>query len=63
MLNAGTRVRRAGANRPVYREYRWYRWPPVPVCTGAYRPAFKNFEFELKKWKMKQKYLKILEDL
>jgi hypothetical protein len=55
MLNAGTRVRRAGANRPVYREYRWYRWPPVPVCTGAYRPAFKNFEFEFKKLKNETK--------
>jgi hypothetical protein len=34
---ATARVRRTGANRPVYREYRWYRWSPVPVCTGTYR--------------------------
>jgi hypothetical protein len=26
---ANIRVRRAGANRPVYREYRWYRFAPV----------------------------------
>jgi hypothetical protein len=50
-----TRVRRTGANLPVYREYRWYRWPPVPVCTGAYLLAFKIFEFEFEKLKNETK--------
>jgi hypothetical protein len=49
------RVRRTGANRPVYRGFRCYRWPPVPVCTGAYRLGFKYFEFEFKKLKNETK--------
>jgi hypothetical protein len=44
----GTRVRRTGANRPVYRRFRCYQWPTVPVCTDAYRSGFKYFEFEFK---------------
>jgi hypothetical protein len=54
-MGASSRVRRTGANRPVYREYRWYRWLPVPVCTGAYRPGFKCFEFEFEKLKIETK--------
>jgi hypothetical protein len=60
---APLRVRHTGANRPVYHEYRWYRWPPVPVCTGAYRSGSNALNLNSKKWNLKQKYLKILQDL
>jgi hypothetical protein len=52
---SGARVRRTGANRPVYREYRWYRWPPVLVCTGAYRPGSNALNLNLKKLKILKK--------
>jgi hypothetical protein len=49
------RVRRTGANRPVYREYRWYRWAPVPVCTGTYRPDSNDLNLNSKKLKIETK--------
>jgi hypothetical protein len=48
-------VRRTGANRPVYREYRWYRWAPVPVCTGTYLPDSNNLNLNSKKLKIETK--------
>jgi hypothetical protein len=54
-MGSQTRVRRTGANRPVYYGVRCYRWPPGPVCTGAYRSGFKYSEFEFKKLKNETK--------